>query len=61
MDMFGDNGHVQSVGLFKHLDIASALQCLGAGHIGYDQTSIHFNQPGAAFWFSKTIHSGIKA
>ena len=27
IEMFGDNGHVQSVGLFKHLDIATALQC----------------------------------
>ena len=56
--MFGDNGHVQSLG---HLDIASALQCLGLGRIGYDQTSINFNPPGAAFWFSKTINSDIKA
>ena len=59
--MFGDNDHVLSLGLFKHLDIASALQCSGSGHIGYDQTSINFNQPGAAFWFSKTIKSDIKA
>ena len=59
--MFGDNGHLQSLGLFKHLDIASALQCLGSGHIGYDQTSINFNPPGAAFWFSNTINSNIKA
>ena len=59
--MFEDNGHLQSLGLFKHLDIASALQCLGSGHIGYDQTSINCNPPGAAFWFSKTIKSDIKA
>jgi hypothetical protein len=59
--MFVDNGHVKSLGLFKHLDIASALQCLGSGRIGYDQTSIHFNPTGATFWFSKTIKSDIKA
>ena len=59
--MFGDNGHVKSLGLFKHLDIASALQYLRSGHIGYDQTSINSNPPGAAFWFSYTINSNIKA
>ena len=59
--MFEENGHVKSLGLFKHLDIASALQCSGSGHIGYDQTSINFNPLDAAFWFSKTINSDIKA
>jgi hypothetical protein len=45
LNMFGDS-HVQSLGLFKHLDIASALPCLWSGRIYYYQTSINFNLPG---------------